>query len=420
MKSRGYGKKIATGLFTVAVACSLSGCGNEDVSDFANYAASVDTIAIPEGTRVVALGEASHGNKEFQELKLQVFQNLVENSNVRALALEADFAGCAKANEYILHGEGTAKEATEALGFRIYCTDEMQALIEWMHEYNMTAGKENQVRFYGFDCQRDMYGIDIINEFYQAADVTKGVDYAKKLQELYGEEEDTYDLNSIPSMQTLAQEIVKDMEEHEEAYVRATSQEEYAYALHAADCLEKNAKLHAATTNYGQLRDEMMADNVHWILELEENTYQSQIMLAGHNGHVAKVKNSSYTNMGTYLKETLGDDYFVIGTDFYNTTCNIANENGRDNYQFCSDDPLAKEVGAMEGNEYYLDFSKAFESKSLDSVLSGNMKTGSLGEGYSPIMKFSKATYQIQISPKALYDGMIFVYEATPTNPWES
>lgn len=131
MKSRGYGKKIATGLFTVAVACSLSGCGNEDVSDF---------------------------------------------------------AGCAKANEYILHGEGTAKEATEALGFRIYCTDEMQALIEWMHEYNMTAGKENQVRFYGFDCQRDMYGIDIINEFYQAADVTKGVDYAKKLQELYGED----------------------------------------------------------------------------------------------------------------------------------------------------------------------------------------------------------------------------------------
>lgn len=34
--------------------------------------------------------------------------------------------------------------------------------------------------------------------------------------------------------------------------------------------------------------------------------------------------------------------------------------------------------------------------------------------------KISKATYQIQISPKALYDGMIFVYEATPTNPWES
>lgn len=59
---------------------------------------------------------------------------------------EADFAGCAKANEYILHGEGTAKEATEALGFRIYCTDEMQALIEWMHEYNMTAGKENQIQ----------------------------------------------------------------------------------------------------------------------------------------------------------------------------------------------------------------------------------------------------------------------------------
>lgn len=46
-----------------------------------------DDIVIPEGKRIIALGEATHGNKEFQELKLNVFKKLVEENGVRAFVI---------------------------------------------------------------------------------------------------------------------------------------------------------------------------------------------------------------------------------------------------------------------------------------------------------------------------------------------
>ena len=43
-----------------------------DPEEFAKYAEPVQSLTIPEGVRVVALGEASHGNSEFQQLKRDV------------------------------------------------------------------------------------------------------------------------------------------------------------------------------------------------------------------------------------------------------------------------------------------------------------------------------------------------------------
>ena len=73
----------------------------------------------------MALGEASHGNVEFQQLKLSLFQNLVENAGIRAFALEGDYGGCEYVNRYIHGGEGTAEQAAAAIGFAIYRTDEI-------------------------------------------------------------------------------------------------------------------------------------------------------------------------------------------------------------------------------------------------------------------------------------------------------
>ena len=75
-----------------------------DPDELAAYAQGVDDITVPDGVKVVALGEATHGNSEFQQLKLDVFKMLVEKYDVRAFALEGDFGGCEVVNRYI-HGE---------------------------------------------------------------------------------------------------------------------------------------------------------------------------------------------------------------------------------------------------------------------------------------------------------------------------
>ena len=107
-----------------------------NVEEFAEYAQSVENLSIPEDKKIIALGEATHGNVEFQQLKLEVFKQMVEHYDVRAFALEGDYGGCEQVNQYIHGGKGTAQEAAAAIGFAIYRTDEMAALISYMREYN--------------------------------------------------------------------------------------------------------------------------------------------------------------------------------------------------------------------------------------------------------------------------------------------
>ena len=52
--------------------------------EFLKVAEEIDDIVIPENVKIFALGEATHANKEFQELKLDYEQNgerYIENAN---------------------------------------------------------------------------------------------------------------------------------------------------------------------------------------------------------------------------------------------------------------------------------------------------------------------------------------------------
>ena len=103
-----------------------------NVEAFQEYAQPVEKLTIPEGKKIIALGEATHGNAEFQQLKLDVFKKMVEDYHVRGFALEGDFGGCEQVNRYIHGGDGTAQEAAAEVGFAIYRTEEMAKLISYM------------------------------------------------------------------------------------------------------------------------------------------------------------------------------------------------------------------------------------------------------------------------------------------------
>ena len=130
--------------------------GGFGTGDYVEGVEFKDEIVIPTDKRIIALGEATHGNKEFQELKLSIFKKLVEENGVRAFAIEGDFGGCLEVNEYIHGGSGSALEAVKKIGFKIYQTKEMMNLIDYMRDYNMSH-LDDDIRFYGFDMQRTEY-----------------------------------------------------------------------------------------------------------------------------------------------------------------------------------------------------------------------------------------------------------------------
>ena len=79
-----------------------------DTEEFAKCAGDISYITIPDSVRIIGLGEATHGNVEFQQLKLDVFKLMVEKYSVRAFALEGDYGGCEAVNRYI-HGGSTVR-----------------------------------------------------------------------------------------------------------------------------------------------------------------------------------------------------------------------------------------------------------------------------------------------------------------------
>ena len=61
-----------------------------NVDELQEYALPIETLSIPEEKKIIALGEATHGNVEFQRLKLEVFKKLLEERGVTLLSAGID------------------------------------------------------------------------------------------------------------------------------------------------------------------------------------------------------------------------------------------------------------------------------------------------------------------------------------------
>lgn len=135
-------KRFIALILIVTTLTILSGCGDSQQSSLPKfsqlqpYISEISEVVFPN-RGIIALGEATHGNKEFTLLKLEVFKNIVEQSNIRAFVIEGDFGGSPKVNQYIQNGEGTAYDAASEIGFAIYRTEEMTRLLNWIYEFEM-------------------------------------------------------------------------------------------------------------------------------------------------------------------------------------------------------------------------------------------------------------------------------------------
>ncbi|MCR5213535.1 MAG: erythromycin esterase family protein [Eubacterium sp.] len=408
-----------TAVLAVGVICGFMFKKPGKIDSFQDSVTSVENIAIPEGTRIVALGEATHGNKEFQELKLEVFQELVEDTNVRALILEGDMGGCALANNYIQGGEGSAEEVTKLLGYRLYRTDQMRNLVQWMHDYNETAAEDDKVRLYGMDIQNDINAINYIKDTYSKLDEEKCKTYSEKLDSLLGTESDAYDPADFDNINSFMDEISKDIEDNKDVYVETIGKDQVETLDRATYCIKSYLDYYEKQGASNKSRDTKMKENVDWALSIEENDHNGALMMACHNGHMTRNQSTMYTFLGKFLSDEYGDEYFAIGTDYYNTEVNLPGQDGRINVNFCSNDKLAYQVKDMEEDKCYINFDDVDDNSKLGKIINNKMKTGSVGEDYNFMYKILSSATHVNYAPTDMYDAMILYYETNPTVIWE-
>ena len=376
---------------------------------------SFDDFKIPEGVKVVGIGEATHGNAEFQEVKLEMLQKLVKEGTCHAIAFEMSPAEAAMYNDAIHVSEGDLTELICGTDYPLYDTAQMVNLLTWMREYNMTHDEAESVNIYGVDMQTGIRAAEYLRDF------------GTRHEGLYTEEE-TNTLNvlinefdhSHPEARDFFYNLSVKLDSYDDvnfknAAIIATSLVQWL----DAPSYEKNAN------NYSIHRDTCMAENLMAYYNIEKSRGYSQILITAHNGHVMKYDTSKIddVNMGVKINELFEGSYYCVGTEFYNTCVNVHtagtydDEYERANHDYCSDDLLAYQAQYFDGGRYCLDFASVDKThKKVYNIIHRLNWTGMAGEGYSSNWEVYKS-YRARMIATDHYDAMIYYYETSPIDP---
>jgi len=127
--------------------------------------------------RIVSLGEATHGTREFFQLKHRMLEFLATEMGFTIFSIEANMPEAYRLNDYVLNGEGDPAKLLKGMYFWTWDTQEVLAMIQWMRELNKSG--KGRVQFTGFDMQTpDVAGV-IVRDFVTKNDTTYLADLRK-------------------------------------------------------------------------------------------------------------------------------------------------------------------------------------------------------------------------------------------------
>ena len=268
-------------------------------------------------TKIVGLGEATHGTKEFFQMKHRIFKYLVENYGFKALAIEADMGESIYIDRYVTDGEGNLETLMKTkMHFWTWRTKEVEALLEWMRQYNTGKSESEKIHYIGVDCQYMTYQPDLILEYFNKvkpdfiSTITPYLDMLKNMHnnnpaELYNYYSTITDGRKQEIADSLNEMLTK-IEGIQNELISKSSEFEYNTIKQLTiNLIQANDEIY-----YYGIRDKYMADNALWASNLFGE--KQKIVLWAHNWHVS---NSIY-RMGNFLKTSLLEDYQIVGFSF--------------------------------------------------------------------------------------------------------
>ena len=268
--------------------------------------------------RLVAMGEATHGTKEFFQLKHRMFEFLVEQMGFTVFGIEASWPESLAINDYVVNGTGDPVIALAGLHFWTSNTEEVLAMIRWMRRYNERSEHKRKVKFYGFDMQFPWAAADGALKYLETVDPA----YARKsagalaaLARTPGRNGESSDLKTVAqacgAIRGSAEELEARILAERELYTRRSSEHDWLLARRHAQILREGVEVFLAFQegNPG-VRDRFMAENVQWIAGDEGPA--TRMMIWAQNDHIARVGQM----MGRRLKDLLPRDFVNFGFAF--------------------------------------------------------------------------------------------------------
>ncbi|WP_257306465.1 erythromycin esterase family protein [Geothrix campi] len=264
---------------------------------------------------VVGLGEATHGTREFFQLKHRMLEFLATEMGFTVFAIEANLPEAFAVDDYVVTGKGDPAKALAGLYFWTWNTEEVLDMIRWMRRYNEDPAHLKKLRFYGVDMQTETVAyaeakawLDIVDP--AEAGHLAAIRTAMVKLPAWNNAKRTDDAQA--AWRSIAQGL--------EALIvrldgKSLSEGDVNRQRQNIRVLAQFAAMQAEVGRGNHVRDESMAANLRWIQAREQG---AKVVLWAHNGHISFHPGSigGDNSLGWHLRQRLGKAYLPIGFAF--------------------------------------------------------------------------------------------------------
>ena len=295
-------------------------------------------------SRLVLLGEASHGTAEFYEMRSRITQELIEKKGFTIVAAEADWPDAAHIDHFIHSTE--PDPLLESKPFSrfptwMWANHSVLEFIHWLKVHNnKISDPDRQVGFYGLDLYSLFSSIEAVLSYLEKVDPTT----AEVARVRYG---CLMPWANDPGMygQVVITKQYRECEEDVIAALQDLLQKRLEYSMEDGEQFfnaEQNARLvtnaeryyrtmYYAENNSWNQRDQHMFDTLQSVLEFRGP--QSKAVIWEHNSHVGDARATQMSargelNVGQLARQAYGDKAYNIGFGTDHGTVAAASEWG--------------------------------------------------------------------------------------------
>ncbi|MCA8941302.1 MAG: protein-L-isoaspartate(D-aspartate) O-methyltransferase [Planctomycetes bacterium] len=303
-------------------------CEPFDDLEFADLAPLLDRIG---DSRVVLIGEASHGTREFYRMRARITQALIEQRGFDVVAIEGDWPDTETVDRYVRGRSGPDLRSMAYSRFPTWMwrNRTTREFVDWLKEHNdAIAEPAAKVSMHGLD----LYSLDnsigavlaYLDEVDPVAARAAQVRYScfspwETDPAVYGRAAVS---GRLPSCEAHVVATLKDLLQRRLDYIERIAKDgERFFDAEQNARVVRDAEHYYRTMYYGaadswNLRDQHMFETLQMVLA--HRGPESRAIVWAHNSHVGDARATEMSargelNIGQLVRESYGDRCYVIG-----------------------------------------------------------------------------------------------------------
>jgi erythromycin esterase len=278
-----------------------------EVSNMADLDALIERIG---DTRIVMLGEASHGTHEYYTWRSYITKQLIEKKGFNFIAVEGDWPDCYRINRYV-KGKGGSSALKVLKAFDrwptwMWANWEIAALTEWLANYNKSLHSNQMVGFYGLDVYSLWDSLYAVREYLQKVDpqaLQKAEEAFQCFEPYKNDEGASYAYASKMVPELCQDEVIGLLQEIQRKLPQYDSDEEMVFSAEQNALIAVNAeKYYRAMINGGpqswNVRDSHMEETLDRLMNFHGP--DSKAIVWEHNTHIGDSRATDMADEGMY------------------------------------------------------------------------------------------------------------------------